>query len=89
MRWRVFAAHRHDWGCSNLASAKEQKKELLMKYIEQYMKEHHYSPTIRECCEGIGVRSTSSVHAYLSELRACGKLEFLDAKPRTMRITDQ
>ena len=63
-------------------------KDRVYEYIVQYIQEHGYSPTIRDICAGVGLKSTSSVQGYIVRLLDEGKLE-RDApcgSPGTIRI---
>ena len=53
----------------------EQTKELIMQAIISYIEEHQYAPTVREIGSMTGIKSTSTVHHYLSVLLDEGKLE--------------
>ena len=47
-----------------------------------------YPPALREICEAVHLRSTSSVHAHLSALEEKGYIRRDPAKPRTIEILD-
>lgn len=40
----------------------------VLGYIIKYRKEHEYSPTIRELCAGLGIKSTSTVKMHVDRL---------------------
>lgn len=63
------------------------KKFQILNCIEDYIRKNGYSPTIRELCELLGYRSTSSVHAYIRQLSDDGFLTYESSKPRTLTIT--
>lgn len=66
----------------------EQTKERIMQAIVSYIAEHQYAPTVREIGSMTGIKSTSTVHHYLSVLLDEGKLE-TDAEwgtPRALRV---
>lgn len=50
-------------------------KEQVHNFIVDYTKEHLYSPSIREICDGVGLSSTSSVYRHLINLELDGKLK--------------
>lgn len=63
-------------------------KEYILKFIKDYFKEHGYAPTVREICTGVGLKSTSSVHAHLVKMMELGMIE-TDAgisSPRAIRV---
>ena len=51
-------------------------KERIIQFITEYVSEHLYAPSIREICEGTGLRSTSTVYQHLITLDLDGKLKF-------------
>lgn len=44
------------------------KAQLIYEYIRDCILNHNFSPTVREICERVGIKSTSTVHYYLKEL---------------------
>lgn len=51
-------------------------KERVYNYIIEYMEKHQYSPSVRDICEGTGLKSTSTVYAHLIDLELMGKIRF-------------
>lgn len=51
------------------------QREKILQYIIDYIQEHGYSPSIREICEGVGLKSTSSVHSHLVRMEKEGMIE--------------
>ena len=49
-----------------------QKQKEVLNGIIQFYKERGFSPTVRELCEITGLKSTSSVSAYLNALEQKG-----------------
>ena len=47
-----------------------------------------YPPTVREICETVKLKSTSSVHSHLEQLERNGYIRRDPTKPRTIEITD-
>ena len=57
--------------------------------IYDYVKERiqdNYSPTVREICADLGIKSTSTVHKYLNVLIENGLLEKDDGLNRALRL---
>ena len=50
--------------------------ERVYNYIVDYMTENQYSPSIRDIMEGVGLKSTSTVHSHLCRLELNGKIRF-------------
>lgn len=49
-------------------------KDKVYNYIISYMEEHQYSPSVRDICEGVGLKSTSTVYSHLLNLDLEGKI---------------
>ena len=63
-------------------------QQKILDYIVAYAKEHSYPPSVREICAGVGLTSTSTVHAHLNQLERRGLIEHGKSKQRTIRIAD-
>lgn len=63
-------------------------RQIILDFIIAYFQKHGYAPTIREICAGVGLASTSSVHAHIKTLKRLGYLETdaKDGSPRTLRV---
>lgn len=48
------------------------KTEKVYQWIKQYMLETGYCPSVREICEGLGFKATSTAHRYLIKLEDQG-----------------
>ncbi|SIS61047.1 LexA family protein [Salimicrobium flavidum] len=44
------------------------RQEDVTNYIEEHRATHGYSPTIREIGEGLGIKSSSTVHRHVQKL---------------------
>ena len=62
--------------------------ELVYSYIVSYVKKEGYPPSVREICQGVGIKSTSTVHAHLRRLQDEGKIEYIPGKRRAIMIKD-
>ena len=51
------------------------KAELIMDYVNQFIQENGYSPSVREIGAAVGLRSTASVSYHLQALQATGLLQ--------------
>ena len=47
----------------------------ILNYIRKQVKEVGYPPSVRELCKAVGLKSTSSVHLYLSRLAEKGYIK--------------
>jgi repressor LexA len=50
--------------------------ERVYKYVQKYIHDNALSPSVRDICAGAGLKSTSSVHAYLRKLDEMGLIEY-------------
>lgn len=46
------------------------KEDIILAYIEDYIEEHNYSPSIRDIVHGCDMSSTSVVNYHLNKLEA-------------------
>lgn len=83
----------HIWRRSNMAEKKEKKLSAKQQEILDYIKEETikkgYPPTVRDICEAVNLKSTSSVHAHLSTLERNGLIRRDPTKPRAIEIIDE
>ena len=65
----------------------EKQKEIL-EYIKETILKKGYPPAVREICEAVNLKSTSSVHSHLETLEKNGYIRRDPTKPRTIEILD-
>lgn len=65
----------------------EKQKEIL-EYIKQEILKKGYPPAVREICEAVHLKSTSSVHSHLETLEKNGYIRRDPTKPRAIEIID-
>ncbi len=70
---------------NNAISAKQQQ---ILDYIKEEILIKGYPPTVRDICEAVNLKSTSSVFSHLETLEKKGYIKRDPAKPRTIEITD-
>ena len=58
------------------------KAELIMDYVNQFIQENGYSPSVREIGAAVGLRSTASVSYHLQALQEKGLIQAPGAKGR-------
>ena len=58
------------------------KAQLIMDYVNQFIQENGYSPSVREIGAAVGLRSTASVSYHLQALQEKGLLQAPGAKGR-------
>ncbi len=64
------------------------KQEEILNFIRQEILKKGYPPAVREICEGVHLKSTSSVHAHLETLEKNGYIRRDPTKPRAIEIMD-
>jgi len=65
-----------------------QKQQEILDFIKETILKKGYPPAVREICEAVHLRSTSSVHAHLETLEKNGYIHKDPTKPRTIEIVD-
>ena len=70
---------------NNKISAKQQE---ILDFIKDVILKKGYPPTVREICETVNLKSTSSVHAHLESLEKNGFIRRDPTKPRAIEICD-
>ena len=61
---------------ANTESKSSKTIDRVYNYIRKYIRENNISPSVRDICSGVGLKSTSSVHSYLKQLDQLGKIEY-------------
>ncbi len=64
------------------------KQQQILEFIKQRILEKGYPPAVREICEAVHLRSTSSVHSHLETLERKGYIRRDPTKPRAIEIID-
>ncbi len=64
------------------------KQKEILEYIKNEILDRGYPPTVREICEKVDLKSTSSVHAHLEKLEKNGYIRRDPTKPRAIEIVD-
>ncbi len=62
------------------------KQEQILQYMKSEVKEKGYPPSVREICDAVGLKSTSTVHGHLSRLEKKGYIRRDPTKPRAIEI---
>lgn len=64
------------------------KQQEILEYIKEQILKKGYPPAVREICEAVRLKSTSSVHAHLETLEKNGYIRRDPTKPRAIEILD-
>ena len=62
------------------------RQQEIFDFIKRYSGEHGYPPTVRDIGKAIGLTSSSTVHAHLSNLEKLGLLRRDPTKPRALEL---
>lgn len=65
------------------------KQEEILNYIKDEILKRGFPPTVREICQTVGLKSTSSVHSHLESLEKNGYIRRDPTKPRAIEILDE
>ena len=65
-----------------------QKQQEILDYIKNEILNRGCPPAVREICEAVNLKSTSSVHAHLEALEKNGYIRRDATKPRAIEIID-
>lgn len=64
------------------------KQQEILEYIKNEILKRGYPPAVREICEAVNLKSTSSVHSHLETLEKNGYIRRDPTKPRAIEICD-
>ena len=64
------------------------KQAEILAFLSAYIGEYGHAPSIREIAEAVGLKSTSTVHYHLNELKSQGKIDMDERKKRTITLPD-
>ena len=64
------------------------KQREILEYIKKEILNRGYPPTVRDICEAVNLKSTSSVHSHLETLEKNGYIRRNPTKPRAIEIVD-
>ena len=64
------------------------KQREILEYIKHEILQRGYPPAVREICEAVHLKSTSSVHSHLETLEKNGYIRRDPTKPRAIEILD-
>lgn len=63
-----------------------EKQLEILNYMKMEINKKGYPPSVREICEAVSLRSTSTVHGHLSKLEDKGYIRRDPTKPRAIEI---
>lgn len=66
--------------------ARGDTQEKILEFIKQEIREKGYPPSVREICQAVSLKSTSTVHGHLQRLEKKGLLHRDEMKPRAIEV---
>lgn len=67
--------------------SKDKQKEIY-EFLKYYTELKGYPPSVREICEAVSLKSTSTVHGHLKRLEKKGLVKRDPTKPRALEIVE-
>lgn len=64
------------------------KQSEIYEFLKTYTESKGYPPSVREICEAVSLRSTSTVHGHLKRLEKKGMIKRDPSKPRALEIAE-
>ena len=64
------------------------KQREILEYIKAQILERGFPPAVRDICEAVNLKSTSSVHSHLETLEKNGYIRRDPTNPRAIEILD-
>ena len=64
------------------------KQQEILDYMKNEILNRGFPPSVREICEAVNLKSTSSVHSHLEALEKNGYIRRDATKPRAIEIID-
>ena len=65
------------------------RQQEIFDFIRKYSAKYGYPPTVRDIGKAVGLASSSTVHAHLSNLEKIGLLRRDPSKPRAIELLDR
>jgi repressor LexA len=65
------------------------RQQEIFDFIKRYSARYGYPPTVRDIGKAVGLASSSTVHAHLSNLEKSGLLRRDPSKPRAIELLDR
>jgi len=65
------------------------KQQKILEFLNAFIEENGYPPTVREICAAVGLKSTATVSYHLTELKRLGKIQADSNKRRAISLPEQ
>lgn len=70
-----------------MGDGKDKQLEIY-EFLKNYTENKGYPPSVREICEAVSLKSTSTVHGHLKRLEKKGLIKRDPSKPRALEIAE-
>ncbi len=67
----------------------DEKLKIVYAYVENYIANNGYPPTVRDICSDLNVKSTATAHSYLNRLSERGLIKKAEDKKRALSVNQQ
>lgn len=64
------------------------KSAEIMIFLEAYIEKKGFGPSVREICDGVGLKSPATVHYHLKRLQGSGQISMDACKNRTISVVE-
>ena len=64
----------------------KRKLDEVLDFINRYIEENGFPPTVRDICGELNIKSTATAHSYLNRLKETGLLNKADRKKRAVTL---
>lgn len=71
-----------------MSEIKTDKQKEVYEFLKEYTEAKGYPPSVREICEAVELKSTSTVHGHLKRLEKKGLIKRDPTKPRALEIAE-
>ncbi|MBR2385659.1 MAG: transcriptional repressor LexA [Clostridia bacterium] len=66
----------------------QEKINNVFEFMQGYIRDNGFPPSVREICASVGIKSTATCHAYLKKLEENGLITVGDNKKRAIMLTN-
>lgn len=73
-------------GVKSMSESSKNKMKAVLRFINEYNAEFGYSPTVREICEKLNIKSTASAYYYMEKLKNEGYISKSPNKNRAVNF---
>ncbi len=71
-----------------MSELRQDNQSKILEYIKQEIQDKGYPPSVREICQAVGLKSTSTVHGHLTRLEKKGLIRRDATKPRALEVLE-